>query len=63
MTQRFWVDMTNEATGEAWGVSVRACDPPGALQKVLRRRLFAEALCSEQPHSFVVRDALSEEQA
>ena len=55
--QKFYVDMHNEATGETRGITVEAADPPAALQKLLRRRRFAEALCSEQPYRFVVEDA------
>jgi hypothetical protein len=56
VSQPFDVHMRNEVTGESWSVVVDAVDPPGAVQKVARRRRFAEALCSEQPHTFVVSD-------
>lgn len=56
MSQEFDVEMHNEATGEVWGVRVDAADPPAALATVLRRRRWAEALLSEQPHRFIVAD-------
>lgn len=55
--QMFDVEMLNEATTEKWMVRVDAANPAAALSRVLRRKLWAEALLSEQPHRFVVRDA------
>lgn len=59
--QTFDVEMHNDATGETWSVRVDAYNPAGALARVLRRKLWAEALLSEQPHRFVVRDCVAPE--
>jgi hypothetical protein len=54
MTQRFYVLGHNIDTGEKWEVSVSAQSPERALATVLRRRMWAEWLLSEQPFRFVV---------
>jgi hypothetical protein len=53
--QTFEVEVKSVTTGEMWMVIVEASDPPSALAKVLRRKRFAEWLCSERPFRFVVR--------
>lgn len=57
MSQRFWICTKNLRTGEAWEVAVEADEPARALSTMLRRKLLAEWLMSEDPFKFVVYDA------
>jgi hypothetical protein len=54
--QKFEVAAICVSTGEEWRVWVDASDPPTALAKVLRRKLWAEWLCSEATFTFRVND-------